>query len=60
MDRRGSVMLEYIVVLLAVGVALVVAMDSLFGGVRGDFGPLGLEFAAFFRKIAGGISLPVP
>lgn len=60
MDRRGSILLEYIVVLLATGIALVAAMDSLFFSVRGGFGPLGLQFAAFFRKVAGGISLPVP
>ena len=60
MRRKGSMALEYAVVLLALGSALVAASGALFYNEKGGFGPVGLQFAAFFRKVAGGISLPVP
>ena len=59
-DERGSIMLEYVIVLCALGVALVVFMNREFYDVSDGFGPLGQGIVAFYQRLQGGLSLPVP
>ena len=62
-SQRGSVLMEYVVLLVFVGVILVVASNTLFGGyVDGQFrlGPIGQQVQGFYQRTMGGLSLPVP
>ena len=56
----GSIMLEYVVVLCALGVTLSVFMNRMFFDYDRGFGPLGQQFVAFYQLVLGGLSLPVP
>ena len=59
----GSVLMEYLVLLVFVGAILVVASNTLFGGYgAGGFslGPLGQQLQGFYQRTMGGVSLPVP
>ena len=72
-NRKGSVLMEYLVALVFVGAVLMVASARLFyspvpdelyaGDPRVDpkgFGEIGKKFAGFYQRTAGGLSLPVP
>lgn len=71
-NRKGSVLMEYLVVLVCVGAALMMASSrSFYSPVSGDytgdaridpkgFGELGKKFVGFYQRTAGGLSLPVP
>ena len=71
-NRNGSVLMEYLVVLVFVGAALMAASAKSFyshvsKGYAGDprvdpkgFGELGLKFVGFYQRTSGGLSLPVP
>ena len=62
-SQRGSVLMEYVVLLVFVGVILVVASNTLIGGYAdGEFklGPLGEQIQGFYQRTMGGLSLPVP
>ena len=58
--EQGSMMMEYVIVLLGIGVALMVFMNREFYSVRNGFGPLGQGIVAFYQRALGGLSLPVP
>lgn len=64
--RRGSVLMEYVIVLVFVGAVLSVASSKLFYGYGPDdndgkkFGPLGLQIQGFYQRTMGGIALPIP
>jgi len=58
--ERGSVMMEYVIVLCGIGVALMVFMNREFFDYRNGFGPLGQGVVAFYQRTLGGLSLPVP
>ena len=60
--RRGSVLMEYVVILVFVGAVFAVASHTmLFGYGPGEgLGPLGREIQGFFQRTMGGLSLPVP
>lgn len=57
---RGSMMLEYVVVLCGIAVSLIVFMNRSFYSVGKGFGPLGQSVVAFYQRLQGGLSLPVP
>ena len=59
----GSVLMEYLVLLVFVGAILVVASNTLFGGYGSggfSFGPLGQQVQGFYQRTMGGLSLPIP
>ena len=58
--EQGSMMMEYVIVLLGIGVALMVFMNREFYSVSNGFGPLGQGIVAFYQRTLGGLSLPVP
>ena len=60
--QDGSVLMEYVVLLVFVGVILMVASHTLlFGYGAGEgLGPLGQQIQGFFQRTMGGLSLPVP
>ncbi len=60
--ERGSVLMEYVILLVFVGVVLMVASHTLlFGFGPGEgLGPLGQEIQGFFQRTMGGLSLPIP
>ena len=60
MSERGSMLLEYVIVLCGIGVALIVFMNREFYGITQGFGPLGQGIVAFYQRTLGGLSLPVP
>ena len=60
MMKRGSIMLEYVVVLCGIGVLLAVFMNRMFFDMQAGFGPFGRGLVAFYQRILGGLSLPVP
>jgi hypothetical protein len=60
MNERGSMMLEYIIVLCGIGAAVAVFMNREFFSVADGFGPLGQGIVAFYQRTLGGLSLPVP
>ena len=59
-SERGSMMLEYVIVLLGISVALIVFMNREFYSVTDGFGPLGRGIVAFYQRTSGALSLPVP
>ena len=59
-EEQGSMMMEYVIVLLGIGVALLVFMNREFYSVSNGFGPLGQGIVAFYQRTLGGLSLPVP
>lgn len=71
-NRKGSVLMEYLVALVFIGAALMVASTTLFyspvsNGSAGDprvnpkgFGEMGRSFVGFYQRVMGGLSLPVP
>ena len=58
--ERGSIMMEYVVVLCGIGVVLVIFMNRAFFDYSRGFGPLGQGIVAFYQSILGGLSLPIP
>lgn len=64
--RIGSVLMEYLILLVFVGVVLCVASNLLFYGYAADdnegrkFGPLGRQLQGFYQRTIGGLTLPVP
>ena len=59
-EEQGSMMMEYVIVLLGIGAALFVFMNREFYSVSNGFGPLGQGIVAFYQRTLGGLSLPVP
>ena len=59
-EEQGSMMMEYVIVLLGIGVALMVFMNREFYSASNGFGPLGQGIVAFYQRTLGGLSLPVP
>lgn len=59
-SRKGSVMLEYVIVLCGLGVGLIVFMNRAFYSIGDGFGPMGQKIVAFYQRALGGLSLPVP
>ena len=71
-QRNGSVLMEYVIVLVFIGATLALTTTTLFyrdgrasDGVeyRADppgFGELGKQFVGFYQRTMGGLSLPVP
>jgi hypothetical protein len=64
-NEKGSIMLEYVIVLTAIGVAMLWFSNVLFytGLTKGsttEWGPLGQQLVAFYQRTLGGLSLPVP
>ena len=57
---EGSMMAEYVIAVTAIGAALAIFMNRMFFDFGDGFGPLGQQFVAFYQKILGGLSLPVP
>lgn len=58
--ESGSIMMEYVIVLCAIGVTLVVFMNREFYNVGKGFGALGQTVVAFYQRTLGGLSLPIP
>ena len=58
--RRGSIAMEYVVVLSGIAVALVVFVNRAFYSVSEGFGPLGQGIVAFYQRLQGGLALPIP
>lgn len=59
-EARGSIMLEYVIVLSGIGVALIVFLNRWFYSPVDGFGPLGQGVVAFYQRLQGGLSLPTP
>lgn len=59
-SEKGSIMLEYVIVMCGLGAAAVVFMNRAFYDVQTGFGPLGQQIVAFYQRTLGGLSLPVP
>ncbi len=60
--EHGSVLMEYVILLVFVGVIMMVASHTLlFGFGSGEgLGPLGQQIQGFFQRTMGGLSLPIP
>lgn len=56
----GSIMLEYVIVLFGIGVGLLVFVNREFFSVNGGFGPVLQGVVAFYQRLHGGLSLPIP
>ena len=64
-NETGSIMMEYVIVLAAIGVAILWFSNVLFytgltKNATTEWGPLGQQLVAFYQRTLGGISLPVP
>ncbi len=59
-SERGSMMMEYVIVLCGIGAALAVFMNREFFDYSKGFGALGQGIVAFYQRTLGGLSLPVP
>lgn len=59
--RRGSVMMEYLIVQVFVAGALALAMhEGFFQVENGTFVGYGKDLKEHYQRILGGLSLPVP
>ena len=58
--RKGSIMMEYAVALCGLSVVAAIFMNRVFFGIGEGFGPLGQQVVAFFQRLQGGLSLPIP
>ena len=57
----GSIMLEYTIVQVGIGIALFVFAETQFyNNLTFGFGPVGREVCSFYKRIQAGVSLPVP
>ena len=59
-SQKGSIMLEYMIVVCGLGAALMIFMSRTFFDISAGFGPLGRGIVAFYQRLLGGLSLPVP
>ena len=64
-NERGSMMMEYVIVLAGIGIAVLYFSNVLFytgltEGSTTEWGPLGQQLVAFYQRTLGGLSLPVP
>ena len=59
-SERGSMMMEYVMVLCGIGAALAVFMNREFYSAGGGFGSIGEGVVAFYQRALGGLSLPIP
>ena len=58
---NGSMMLEYAIVQVGIGIALFVFAETQFySSLTFSFGPVGREVCSFYKRIQAGVSLPVP
>ena len=59
--RKGSVLMEYVLVQVLVACLLMLVMNELFyNWATGSFGPTGMQVKYFYQRLLGGLSLPVP
>ncbi len=59
--RKGSVLMEYILVQVLVACLLMLIMNELFyNWITASFGPGGIAVKYFFQRLLGGLSLPIP
>lgn len=58
--KKGAALIEYTVVLCGLAVALILLANGMFYSVDRGFGPLGQSIVAFFQRLQGGLSLPIP
>ena len=59
-ETEGSIMLEYVIVLCGIGVALIVFLNHWLYSSSDGFGPIGQRVVAFYQRLQGGLSLPIP
>ena len=60
-SRRGSVLMEYVLVQVLVACLLMAVMNALFyNWGTAEFGPAGMGIKYFYHRLLGGFSLPVP
>ncbi|MBO5939893.1 MAG: hypothetical protein J6R18_01685 [Kiritimatiellae bacterium] len=60
-SRRGSVLMEYVLVQVLVACLLMAVMNALFyNWGTAEFGPAGMGIKYFYQRLLGGFSLPVP
>lgn len=59
--RKGSVLMEYLLVQVLVACLLMLIMNELFyNWVTASFGPGGMAIKYFYQRLLGGLSLPIP
>ena len=58
--RRGSMVMEYAVVICGIAVVLCLFMNLAFYNAGEGFGPVGQGIVAFYQRLQGGLSLPIP
>ena len=58
---NGSMMLEYTIVQVGIGIALFTFAETQFySSLSSSFGPVGRDVCNFYKRIQAGVSLPVP
>ena len=58
--RRGSMVMEYAVVVCGIAVVLCLFMNLAFYNEVEGFGPIGQGIVAFYQRLQGGLALPIP
>lgn len=58
-EEKGAAMMEYVIV-MGLGAALAIFLNRVFFSAKDGFGPMGQGVVAFFQRLQGGLSLPVP
>ena len=59
--RKGSILMEYLLLQVLVACLLMVIMNELFyNWGTAKFGPAGMAVKYFYQRLLGGLSLPVP
>ena len=59
-EAQGSIILEYVIVLSGIAIALIAFLNRWFYSPTDGFGPLGQGIVAFYQRLQGGLSLPIP
>lgn len=59
--KKGSVLMEYVLVQALVACLLMLVMNKIFyNWGTAEFGPAGAGVKFFYQRLLGGLSLPVP
>lgn len=60
-SRRGSILMEYMIIQVLVACLLILTLNyTFYNWASGEYVGTGLRIKYFYQRVLGGLSLPVP